>query len=221
MRTTLSLPLWLLPVLACAQDQGANATDYDMPELESDIAIISKCDQQCLNEAQMQSISFSKITKKPVNGGNISSLYGYRIHPVLGVRRFHSGVDYAVPVGTKVFAAAPGRVKFVGHKGGYGKLVILEHGNHYSTVYGHLSDYANLKKGDIVSKGQVIAYSGNTGMSTGPHLHFEIRHNGATLDPLSGKQGRVLQASYHQSSATIPNAKTTKQRNGRMRTVLK
>ncbi|WP_139025337.1 peptidoglycan DD-metalloendopeptidase family protein [Acetonema longum] len=110
--------------------------------------------------------------------GEMTSLFGWRWG------RLHSGIDIANHIGTIVMAAQSGRVSFAGWLGGYGRTIIIEHGQGFSTVYGHLSDY-EINKGDYVAAGQPIAYMGNSGLSTGPHLHFEIRRNEEALDPLS------------------------------------
>lgn len=113
----------------------------------------------------------------PVSG-RLSSRYG----PRWG--RMHHGIDIAVNTGTPIRAAARGRVSFAGWNGGYGNLVIIDHGNNIETRYAHLSRI-NVKVGQYVDRGALIAYSGNTGNSTGPHLHFEIRHKGQSVNPLN------------------------------------
>jgi murein DD-endopeptidase MepM/ murein hydrolase activator NlpD len=115
--------------------------------------------------------------------GRVSSGFGNRFHPIDKKIKFHAGVDLAVPVGTRVAAAAEGIVKFAGWKGGYGNLVIIEHADGRETRYGHLSKIM-VSEGEKVSLGQQIALSGSTGKSTGPHLHFEIRENGQVVDPI-------------------------------------
>ncbi len=114
--------------------------------------------------------------------GKVTSGFGWRIHPVLKVRHFHNGIDIDIPVGTIVHAAAPGKVYFVGTEEGYGNLVILKHADGYYTLYGHLSKPL-VYTGQFVEAGQAIAESGNTGISSGPHLHFEIRHGDFPVDP--------------------------------------
>lgn len=115
--------------------------------------------------------------------GRLTSPFGPRTHPIYGTPDFHSGVDLAVPVGTPVHAAAPGTVIWAAARGGYGLLVVIDHGDGYSTYYAHLSRIL-VEVGQFVEVGQVIALSGNTGLSTGPHLHFEIREQGQPLNPL-------------------------------------
>ncbi|MCS7216660.1 MAG: M23 family metallopeptidase [Candidatus Bipolaricaulota bacterium] len=115
--------------------------------------------------------------------GPISSGFGPRIHPVYNVPSFHTGIDLAVPEGTAVRAAAPGRVAFAGwHDSGFGLLVVLDHENGYETYYAHLGRVL-VSPGQYVQAGDVIALSGNTGLSTGPHLHFEVRYLGTPVDP--------------------------------------
>lgn len=116
--------------------------------------------------------------------GVVSSPYGPRLHPVYRVSSFHAGIDLALAEGTRVYAAAAGRVVTAGWEGGFGFLVVLDHGDGYSTYYGHLSQPL-VVVGQFVEMGQTIALSGNTGLSTGPHLHFEVRLDGVAVDPLS------------------------------------
>jgi murein DD-endopeptidase MepM/ murein hydrolase activator NlpD len=135
------------------------------------------------------------LMKTPVDGARISSGFGSRFHPILGYTRMHKGVDFAVPTGTPVMAAGAGTVKFMGRANGYGNFVLINHGNNYATAYGHLSRFApGMRQGARVRQGQVFAYSGMTGMATGPHLHYEIRINGSQVNPLTVKmaQGRLL-----------------------------
>jgi len=113
----------------------------------------------------------------------ISSPFGDRKHPILRKYRFHTGTDYAASLGTPVFAAEDGTVQFVDRQGGYGKTVILEHSRRVTTLYAHLSDFAEISVGDEVIQGQIIAYVGQTGRVTGPHLHYEIRVDGKHQDP--------------------------------------
>lgn len=115
--------------------------------------------------------------------GPITSPFGYRIHPIFGTQIFHSGIDIGVPEGTPIHAADSGTVIEADWLGGYGNAVIIDHGNGLQTVYGHNSSLA-VSAGQAVSKGQVIAYAGQTGYATGPHCHFEVRVNGSPVDPM-------------------------------------
>lgn len=113
----------------------------------------------------------------------ITSPYGNRMHPILKKQKFHTGIDIAVPSGSEVVAANAGKVIYSGYNGGYGNTVIIDHGGQISTLYAHNSKLL-VKVGDTVEKGKVIAKSGSTGLSTGPHLHFEVRENGQHVDPM-------------------------------------
>ena len=127
--------------------------------------------------------------RSPVEFSRISSRYSKsRLHPVLKTRRAHKGVDYAAPTGTPVNASGDGKIIHVGRKGGYGKTIILKHGGRYTTLYAHLNGYARgIRSGKKVKQGQTIGYVGSTGLSTGPHLHYEFRVNGVHRNPLTVK----------------------------------
>ena len=127
--------------------------------------------------------------RAPVDFRRISSRFTKeRWHPVLGKKRPHRGVDYAAKTGTPIKAAGDGKIIFRGVKGGYGKTVIVQHGQTYTTLYAHLSRYnKKAKKGKRVQQGQVIGYVGKTGLATGPHLHYEFRVNGVHRNPLTVK----------------------------------
>ena len=132
--------------------------------------------------------------RTPVNFTRISSRFNSRRkHPVLNKIRAHRGVDYAAPTGTVIKSTGDGVVTFAGNKGGYGKVVILRHGEKYTTVYGHMSRYSRgIKKGIRVKQGQTIGYVGMTGLATGPHLHYEFRINGVHRNPLTVKLPKAL-----------------------------
>ena len=135
------------------------------------------------------------LMKTPVDGARISSGFGSRFHPILGYTRMHKGVDFAVPSGTPVMAAGAGSVLFMGWSNGYGNFVKIDHGNGYATGYGHLARFApGMRRGARVRQGQVFAYSGMTGMATGPHLHYETFVHNVQVNPLTLKmaQGRML-----------------------------
>lgn len=127
--------------------------------------------------------------RTPIEFSRVSSGYTLkRFHPILKTWTAHRGVDYAAPTGTPVRATATGRVLALGTDGGYGKRIIIRHGGAYSTVYGHLNGYARgLRAGSHVEQGQIIGYVGSTGLSTGPHLHYELQVDGVHRDPLRFK----------------------------------
>ena len=119
------------------------------------------------------------LMRTPINGAKLTSRYGFRMHPILGFNHLHQGTDFAAPIGTPVMASGSGTVEYVGWKGGYGKYISIRHSAVYQTNYAHLQDYAKgIRRGAKVQQGQIIGYSGNTGSSTGPHLHYEVVVNG-------------------------------------------
>ena len=121
---------------------------------------------------------------RPCSWKSLTSPYGYRIHPTLGVRKFHNGVDLANDQGTPIYAARSGKVTVATYGGTYGYYVTINHGDGYSSLYAHMTHYV-VSKGQTVSKGQVIGYMGSTGRSTGPHLHFSVFYNGSSVNPMN------------------------------------
>nr|HMN52249.1 M23 family metallopeptidase [Xanthobacteraceae bacterium] len=139
------------------------------------------------------------LLRKPLAGGNFRSGFGLRRHPILGYSRMHSGVDWADETGTPVFAAGNGTIIHADWSSGYGRRVEIQHLNGYVTTYSHLSGFARgIQDGVKVRQGQIIGYIGNTGLSTGPHLHYEVAINGNYVDPLRIRlpQGRVLEDQF-------------------------
>ncbi|OLU33765.1 peptidase M23 [Pseudomonas sp. PA15(2017)] len=127
--------------------------------------------------------------RTPVDFARISSRFSNgRKHPILNKIRAHKGVDYAAPRGTPIKAAGDGKVVLAGRKGGYGNTIVLQHGSRYRTLYAHMQGFAKgVRTGGSVKQGQIIGYIGTTGLSTGPHLHYEFQVNGTHVDPLSQK----------------------------------
>ncbi len=121
----------------------------------------------------------------PMKKGRMTDRFGNRKHPVTGKRKHHNGVDWSTHIGTPVYATADGAVEYSGYhkKSGYGKLLIISHNFGFKTYYGHM-DKLLVKNGSVVRKGQLVGYSGNTGLSTGPHLHYEVRYLFKPLDPM-------------------------------------
>jgi murein DD-endopeptidase MepM/ murein hydrolase activator NlpD len=126
------------------------------------------------------------LMRTPVEGARISSSFGPRMHPVLGYTRVHKGTDFATPVGTKVYASGDGVIDFVGLHGGHGNYISVRHTKSLQTAYAHLSVYGQgMAVGTPVRQGQEIALSGNSGLSSGPHLHYEVIVDGEQVDPMS------------------------------------
>jgi len=138
----------------------------------------------------------------PVRDGYITSRFGYRTDPFTGHIAFHSGIDFAGPEGSPVYAVAPGVVTWAGDKTGYGNMVEINHGDGYSTRYAHASTI-NVKVGDMVSKDQLVAHIGSTGRSTGPHLHYEVLVDGHQIDPAT----YIARATYVASAKGIASTK--------------
>ncbi len=154
--------------------------------LEKEIYVQSKSYDDIIAMAKNQEIRMENIPAiQPVLNKDltrVASGYGMRIDPVYHVRKFHQGMDFTAPTGTEVFATGNAKVKFSGWKQGYGNTIILDHGFGYETLYAHL--YKSLvRKGQKVRRSDIIGLVGNTGKSTGPHLHYEVRLNDRPVDP--------------------------------------
>ena len=154
--------------------------------LEKEIYVQAKSYDEVLEMAKNQEVRMENIPAiQPVMNKDlkrVASGYGMRVDPVYHVRKFHQGMDFTAPTGTEVFATGNAKVSFVGWKQGYGNTVILDHGFGYQTLYAHLYK-ALVRKGQKVRRSDIIALVGNTGKSTGPHLHYEVRLNGRPVDP--------------------------------------
>lgn len=182
---------------------GANVySDFDVYSEET--AEILKWTTENLESLErsinIQKVSFEEIKKyyntnqekmkhipaiKPVQGILLSG-FGMRFHPVLRYRRMHEGLDFRANVGDQIFATGDGTVKYASRKGTYGRLIVIDHGYGYETRYAHLSSYAKgIKPGTKVTRGDLIGYSGQSGMVEGPHLHYEVYHNNKPIDPLN------------------------------------
>lgn len=156
------------------------------------------------------------LLRTPINGARISSAFGLRRHPILGYSKMHKGVDFAAPTGTPIFAAGSGTITHYGVKGGYGNFVMIKHNSEYFTGYGHASKFVKkLHVGSKVRQGEVIAYVGSTGRSTGPHLHFEILYKGSAINPAKVKATSGLRlggkdlAGFKATKAEIDNYRKT------------
>ena len=125
------------------------------------------------------------LLKTPINGARISSGFGKRKHPTLGYSKLHKGVDFAAPIGTEIYAAGDGVIEMIGKNGSYGNYIKIKHDKTYSTAYAHINKFnTKLKKGSKVKQGSLIAYVGQTGRATGPHLHYEVILNNQNIDPM-------------------------------------
>ncbi len=135
------------------------------------------------------------LMKTPINGARLSSSYGKRKHPILGYTKMHTGTDFAAPTGTPIMASGDGKIMKAGWCGGGGNCVKIKHNTTYQTVYAHMSKFGRgIKKGVRVKQGQIIGYVGSTGLSTGPHLHYEVIENGKKINSQKLKlpSGKIL-----------------------------
>jgi murein DD-endopeptidase MepM/ murein hydrolase activator NlpD len=136
------------------------------------------------------------LVRKPVPTAIMRSGFGSRRDPIFGYTKMHTGIDWAAPMGTPIYASGNGSIEKAGWESGYGKYIRIKHMNGYETAYGHMTAFARgMEPGSRVRQGQVIGYIGSTGLSTGPHLHYEIIINGRQVDPMRLKlpRGRVLE----------------------------
>lgn len=145
-------------------------------------------------------------SRMPLNGAALTSGYGMRVHPVIGGRRQHKGIDLAAPTGTPVYATADGVISRADWFSSYGLFISIEHGGNIQTRYGHLSRL-NVAAGQQIKKGDLIGYVGSTGRSTGPHLHYEVRIAGSAVNPVPYMQGTgIAQASASQTAVGGPDS---------------
>ncbi len=171
-----------LNVVASPEGDLVSRMKRDLEELQREVALRERSLRELKKFfEEKQSLLASTPIIWPVKGW-LTSGFGDRISPFTGRREMHEGVDIAVPVGTPVLAPAAGVVAYAGFLSGHGNAILLEHGHGFSTFYGHNSKLM-VKAGHRVKRGQLIAYSGSTGLSTGPHLHYGVRLNGRWVDP--------------------------------------
>ena len=159
---------------------SSGGTVYKFYRFRSEDGVVDYYDEDGNNSKKF-------LLRKPVRGNDVrlTSGFGVRFHPLLNTRKMHTGVDWACAVGTPIIAAGNGTIEEVGHKGYYGNYIRIRHGNGYQTAYGHMSRFADVHPGMKVRQGQVIGYVGSTGLSTGPHVHFEVLVNNRFVDPMS------------------------------------
>ena len=142
------------------------------------------------------------LMRTPLKGARLSSKFGMRKHPILGYSKMHRGVDFSAKRGTPIMAAGDGRITFAGRNGSFGRFIEIKHLNNFSTRYAHLYKYAKgIKKGKLVKQGDIIGYVGTSGRSTGPHLHYEVKHKNRTINPMKLK----LESSLNVDDLEMPN----------------
>lgn len=165
-------------------NNAAYKTSLRLGSLKSRVALLNLSLEKVQNRADVIDVELANMPSiLPVNGSLISG-FGYRNHPVSGVTKFHEGLDFACQVGTPIYASGNGTVEIAETgESGYGICLNLNHHNGYRTKYAHLSQMV-VQNGAAVKRGQLIAYSGNTGLSTGPHLHYEVSFNEVKTDPI-------------------------------------
>jgi murein DD-endopeptidase MepM/ murein hydrolase activator NlpD len=173
-------------LLADAEQREANLEEW-LDQLEADSREI-----ESIIAARAAEVADDPTGAPPPSGGGqfawptsgpLTSPFGYRVHPIFGDTRLHSGIDIGAPYGAGVYAAGPGRVTYAGAMSGYGNVIVIDHGGGISTTYNHLSAFA-VSTGQSVSRGTHVGSVGCTGYCTGPHLHFEVRVNGSPVDPM-------------------------------------
>ena len=161
-----------------------------LDKLSKAVYVQSKSYDEVIEMAKNRELQLSSLPAiQPIANKDLTrtaSGWGYRIHPIYKIRKFHYGMDFTAPTGTEVYATADGTIEEVDRsRRGYGNRVVIDHGFGYKTMYAHLDGFNNLRKGKQVKRGDVIAYVGNTGLSTAPHLHYEVLLNGRKINPIN------------------------------------
>ncbi|MEE9463216.1 MAG: M23 family metallopeptidase [Bacteroidales bacterium] len=161
-----------------------------LDQLSKAVYVQSKSYDEVIDMAKNRELQLSSLPAiQPISNKDLTrtaSGWGYRIHPIYKIRKFHHGMDFTAPTGTEVYATADGTVELVDRsRRGYGNKVVIDHGFGYKTIYAHLEGFNNLRKGQKVKRGDVIAYVGNTGLSTAPHLHYEVHLNAKKINPIN------------------------------------
>lgn len=175
----------VLKNLESSADEGSIDVETLKKEIRASVAAVDEIKKYLAKEQD----SFRVTPTGWPAGGRISSGFGMREHPRFGGRKFHSGIDITMPVGTPLHATADGVVSFADRSGGNGNIVVIEHGQGLTTVYAHNSKNL-VKPGQAVKRGDVIAYSGSTGVSTGPHVHYEVWRKGQSVNPAPFLDGK-------------------------------
>ena len=153
------------------------------------------------------------LMRTPVKGARLSSKFGVRKHPILGFNKMHRGVDFAAKRGTPIMAAGDGRITYAGRNGSFGRFIEIKHLNNFKTRYAHLYKYAKgIKKGRNVKQGDIIGYVGTSGRSTGPHLHYEVKHRNRTVNPMKLKSESTLNINEEDMPNFYANVSLTRER---------
>ena len=188
--------------------------------LADDLAPPKGCTRKGCDPSLRLDLKIMGFLSSPLDKSYVSSRYGLRMHPLYNQLRFHAGVDLVAPMGSQVKSTLGGKVSFAGVQGGYGNMVVVDHGSGYETRYAHLRNFApRLAVGRIVDKGEVIGALGDTGQVTGAHLHYEIRYNDHAINPLTGQGaagiGRI------EKTSVIKGGQSQRMRTGRIRTIIR
>jgi murein DD-endopeptidase MepM/ murein hydrolase activator NlpD len=170
-------------------DTGAEDGSIDVEALKREVDASMAAVEEIKNYLAKEQDVFRSSPNGWPAAGKISSGFGMREHPRYGDRRMHTGIDITMPRGTALHATADGVVSFADRSGGNGNIVVIEHGHGLSTVYAH-NTRNSVKAGQTVKRGEVIAYSGSTGVSTGPHVHYEVWRNGQSVNPAPFLEGK-------------------------------
>ena len=170
--------------LAPAVNRGLSVLQIDIEKLSRQVNFELASYESIYNRVKSDIDRIRHIPSiRPVKGGYLNSIFGYRRDPIDGVRRFHQGQDITVSKGTPIYAPADGKVKRAYYIGGFGNHIRLEHSYGYATLFAHLSKIS-VRHGQKVRRGDLIGYTGNTGRSTAPHLHYEVHHYSTPKNPL-------------------------------------
>ncbi|AII14632.1 zinc metallopeptidase, M23 family [Campylobacter iguaniorum] len=170
---------------AAIEDKIADLEDQLGLNPDNNVSIDERIDNAMLTGLEQQ-LMFSQIPNgKVIDDNGVSASFGWRTHPILNRKEFHPGIDLRADIGTPIYAPADGVIEYAGYNAtsGFGYLVIIEHNFGFKTRFAHMSRKDVVKEGQFIKKGDLIGYSGNTGMSTGPHLHYEVRFVQRALDP--------------------------------------
>ncbi|MEC8265268.1 MAG: M23 family metallopeptidase [Pseudomonadota bacterium] len=153
------------------------------------------------------------LMRTPVQGARLSSKFGVRKHPILGYSKMHRGVDFAAKRGTPIMAAGDGRVTFAGRNGSFGRFIEIKHLNNFKTRYAHLYKFSKgIKKGKVVKQGDIIGFVGTSGRSTGPHLHYEVKHKNRTINPIKLRLESTINVDDKDMSNFYANVALTRER---------